>query len=54
MAKWLDDKDRRPGEDGELEDRGWEDRHPEVEAAEFEAEQPAQPYRASFLAVTLA
>jgi hypothetical protein len=23
MAKRLDDEDRRPGEDGELEDRGW-------------------------------
>ena len=25
-----------------------------MEAAEFEAEQPAQPYRTSFLAITLA
>src|ERR687889_35543 len=81
MAKRLDEEDRRPGQD-----RGAEGRHPEVEAAEFEAEQPArdlsglsklvvsvaavavslyalfwvvrpqpaQPYRTSFLAVTLA
>jgi hypothetical protein len=82
MARRLDDEDRRPGD----EDQGMEHRHPEVEAAEFEAEQPArdlsglpkliistaavavslyallwvlrpqpaQPYRTSFLAVTLA
>ena len=87
MAKRLDDEDRRPGDEREDEDRGWEpSHHPEVEAAEFEAErparelsglpklvtsvaavavslyallwvvrpQPAQPYRTSFLAVTLA
>jgi TRAP-type uncharacterized transport system fused permease subunit len=81
MARRLDDEDQRPGGD-----RGLEDRHLEVEAAEFEAEQPArdltgvprliistaavavslyalywvvrpqpaQPYRTSFLAITLA
>jgi hypothetical protein len=84
MAKRLDDEDRRPGDEDE--DLGVGRRHPEVEAAEFEAErparelsglprliisaaavavslyallwvvrpQPAQPYRTSFLAVTLA
>jgi len=84
MVKRLDDEDRRPGDEGE--DREVGHRHPEVEAAEFEAErparelsglpklivsaaavavslyalywvvvpQPAQPYRTSFLAVTLA
>ncbi len=86
MARRLDDEDRRPGGDRAAEARDLEDRHPEVEAAEFEAErparelggrpkllvsaaavavslyalywvvapQPAQPYRTSFLAVTLA
>ena len=81
MATRLDEEDRRPGQD-----RGPGGRHPEVEAAEFEAEQPArhltglpklvisvaavavslyalywviapqpaQPYRTSFLAITLA
>ena len=37
MARRLDDEDQRPGQD-----RGLEHRHPEVEAAEFEAEQPAR------------
>ena len=86
MANRLDDEDRRPGGDRAPEAQRLEDRHPEVEAAEFEAErparelsglpklivsaaavavslyalywvvvpQPAQPYRTSFLAVTLA
>src|ERR687895_2144079 len=81
MAKRLDDTEDRPPQD-----RSPAGRHPEVEAAEFEAEQPArdltglprlvisvaavavslyalfwvvrpqpaQPYRTSFLAVTLA
>src|SRR5215204_5339618 len=81
MAKRLDDTEDRPGRD-----RGPGGRHPEVESAEFEAEQPArdltclpklvisvaavavslyalfwvvrpqpaQPYRTSFLAITLA
>jgi TRAP-type uncharacterized transport system fused permease subunit len=82
MARRLNDEDRRPGD----EDQGVARRHPEVEAAELEAEQPArdlsglpkliistaavavslyallwvvrpqpaQPYRTTFLAVTLA
>ncbi|HJW60537.1 MAG TPA: hypothetical protein VJ931_12985, partial [Actinomycetota bacterium] len=90
MARRLDDtEDRRPGDrppDDGGQDRRLEDRHPEVETAEFEAEQPArdltglpklvvsvaavavslyallwvvrpqpaQPYRTTFLAVTLA
>src|SRR5918999_5875831 len=86
MAKRLDGtEDRRPG-DRPRDDERPDHRHPEVEAAEFEAEQPArdltglprlvvsvaavavslyalfwvvrpqpaQPYRTSFLAVTLA
>jgi Tripartite ATP-independent periplasmic transporter, DctM component len=86
MAKRLDDEDRWPGDEEQDEDRGVARRHPEVAAAEFEAEQPArelsglpkliistaavavslyallwvvrpqpaQPYRTTFLAVTLA
>jgi TRAP-type uncharacterized transport system fused permease subunit len=38
MARRLNDEDRRPGD----EDQGVARRHPEVEAAEFEAEQPAR------------
>jgi TRAP-type uncharacterized transport system substrate-binding protein len=40
MAKRLNDEDRRPGDEDEGQ---WvARRHPEVEAAEFEAEQPAR------------
>jgi hypothetical protein len=44
MAKRLDDEDRRPGDEREDEDRGVLEpgRHPELEAAEFEAERPAR------------
>jgi hypothetical protein len=43
MAKRLDDEDRRPGDEDQDEDRrvSARVRHPELEAAEFEAEQPA-------------
>ena len=90
MARRLDATEaRRPGDrppDDSGQDRSLEDRHPEVETAEYEAErparhltglpklvvstaavavslyallwvvrpQPAQPYRTTFLAVTLA
>jgi hypothetical protein len=37
MAERLDDEDQRPGQDRRLDDQ-----HPEVETAEFEAEQPAR------------
>jgi hypothetical protein len=40
MAKRLNDEDRRPGDEDE--DQWVARRHPEVEAAEFEAEQPAR------------
>ena len=42
MAKRLDDEDRWPGDEEQDEDRGVARRHPEVAAAEFEAEQPAR------------
>ena len=42
MAKRLDDEDRWPGDEEQDEDRGVARRHPEVAAAEFEAEKPAR------------
>jgi hypothetical protein len=42
VAKRLNDEDRRPGDEHQDDDQGVARRHPEVEAAEFEAEQPAR------------
>jgi hypothetical protein len=43
MARRLEDtEDRRPGDRHQDDDVRLDDRHPELEAAEFEAEQPAR------------